>query len=215
MTSVVSNKQLAKVENEYQGQVSQIEQQANGLVISDEAGKGEAANLLGQIATARKNVEETRKSMVKPINDGLKSINSWFKNFSTPLETADKTLRDKILRYNQEQARIAREEQERLRKLQEKEQKRLERQASKKGIAPPPPPPVIPAMNEPAKTTRSDAGTVTSKKTWDFEIVDENKIPRMFLQVNEKAIRAAVKSGVREIAGCRVFQREDLSVRAK
>jgi hypothetical protein len=38
-------------------------------------------------------------------------------------------------------------------------------------------------------------------------------VPVEFLMVNEKAIRAAVKAGVRNIPGVNIFQKEELSVR--
>ncbi len=58
----------------------------------------------------------------------------------------------------------------------------------------------------------STGGSLTAKKRWTFKVVDPVQVPRAYLEVNEKAIRAAVKAGVRQIPGVEVFQVEDLAV---
>lgn len=212
MNEIVPEQEVKELQREQNDVVTSVE----SMEIADQEGMERATGLLSMIARAKKSVEERRKFFTKPLNDQVSKINALFKELASPLEEADKALRQKMLDYKREQDRLARAERERLRKLQEKEQKRLERQAAKKGApAPPPPPPVPYATEQTPITTRSEAGTVTAKKTWDFEIVDESKLPRQWLIPNEKAIRAAVKAGVRDIPGVRVFQREDLSVRAK
>jgi hypothetical protein len=49
---------------------------------------------------------------------------------------------------------------------------------------------------------------------WDFKIIDPAQIPAEFMMVNEKAIRAAVKAGVRNIPGVKIYQREELAVKS-
>lgn len=207
--------ELVVVEQEVQKETTSVIAAANAVVITGDAAVAEATDILSWIARAKKQVEEKRRFFVKPLQDQVASINQLFKGLVAPLEQADKTLRDKILHYRQEQERLRRAEMERLRKLQEKEQKRLERQAAKTG-GPPPPPPVMPvAVEAQAKTVRGDMGTVSARMVWDFEIVDPSKVPNEYRVINEKAIRAAVKAGVRSLPGVRIFQREELSVRAR
>ena len=50
-------------------------------------------------------------------------------------------------------------------------------------------------------------------KTWAFEITDASTVPRAYLIVDEKAIRQAVRDGVRTIPGVRIYQEESLRVR--
>jgi hypothetical protein len=70
-------------------------------------------------------------------------------------------------------------------------------------------------LQQQEKTVETDSAQVTARLVWDFEIVDESKIPREYLMVNEKAIRAAIKAGVRDIPGVRIFQKEELAVKTK
>lgn len=195
---------------------SELEATAKALVIKDEESLRQATDILGWIATLKKQVEERRQFFTKPLNDQVRRINDFFKEMLRPLETADRILREKVLAYRQEQEKKRREEEARLRKMLEKEQKRMEREAAKQGLPAPPPIPAPTASVAPQpKTIEASLGAVSAKLVWDFEIEDETKIPREFLMVNEKAIRAAIKAGVRHIPGVRIFQREELAVRPK
>lgn len=191
-----------------------IEVAAREIEVVDETGLSRASDILGWIAKTKKAMEERRKFLVGPLQDQVKRINDWFKSLAAPLDTADALLRQKVLAYRQEQERKRRKEEERLRKLAEAEQKKLAKQAAKTG-APLPPPIPIPVMPAQPKTTQSTLADVTTKTVWDFEIVDEAKLPRQYLMPNEKAIRAAVKSGIRSIPGIRIFQTEQLAVKAR
>jgi len=202
------------VEKEVQEETNKVVAAANAVVVDSNEGMQEATNILSWIAGAKKQIEAKRVFFTKPLRQQVEAINAMFKDYVAPLEQADKTLRGKILTYRHEQERIRRAEQEHMQKLLEKEQKRLEKQAEKRGM-PPPPPVVAPVVEAQPKTVRSEMGAVSAKKVWDFEIEDADKIPRAFMIPNEKAIRAAVKAGVRSLPGVRIFQREGLSVRAR
>lgn len=58
-------------------------------------------------------------------------------------------------------------------------------------------------------------GTISYKKEWDFEMEDEQKIPREFLMINRDLIQDAIKNGVRKIPGIRIFSYEKTSLRVK
>ena len=191
-----------------------LEAQAIQFEVASDNDMVTATNLLGAIATAKKTLEEQRKFLVAPLNNHVKSINNRFKEYSLPLERADKILRGKVMAYRQEQERKRREEEERLRKLAEKEQAKLAKKAAKKGL-PEPPPIIIPHIEAPVRTVQADFGTASVKKVWTYEIVNENEIPREYLVVNEKKIAAVVKAGIREIPGVRIFETEQLAVRAR
>ena len=64
-------------------------------------------------------------------------------------------------------------------------------------------PPIIP-IRPPART---ESGALAYQvKSWKFEIVDADIIPRQFLTVDEKKIREAVDLGLRDIQGVRVYE---------
>lgn len=51
------------------------------------------------------------------------------------------------------------------------------------------------------------------RKDWDFEVVNSGLVPREFLIVDETMIRNAIKKGIREIAGVKIFQNEKVVLR--
>lgn len=54
--------------------------------------------------------------------------------------------------------------------------------------------------------TRSQAGALTGlRDNWTYRIVDVSKVPAAYLQVNDVVVRAAIKTGTREIAGLEIF----------
>jgi hypothetical protein len=64
------------------------------------------------------------------------------------------------------------------------------------------------------KITRTDTGvSAFAKKPWVFEITNEADIPREYCTPDNKKIRDAIKMGIREITGCRIF--EDTQVNYK
>ncbi len=64
-----------------------------------------------------------------------------------------------------------------------------------------------------SKTVHSNNGSIQIKKEWTSEIINENDVPRHYLIVDEKAIRKAVRGGVRMINGVRIFEREIIGTR--
>jgi len=58
-------------------------------------------------------------------------------------------------------------------------------------------------------------GKISMKKAWDFEIVDEEVIPRSFLMPDEDAIKKAITSGIRHIPGIGIFEHQSTQIRVK
>lgn len=209
-----------------------IVEQAQTLVVTNDAQAVVATEVLGTLKGMSKQVEETRQFFVGGLNEQVKKFNASFKKLSEPLVEADKIVRNKILAYRQEQerkrqveqARIdkeAREEQERLDKIAAEEQAKLNKKAEEEGTAPWDIPQVeaqtvavAPLTIAKAPTTiHSAAGMTSVKKVWKFYIKNESLIPREYLIVNETKIREAVRNGVREIAGVEIKQEESLAIR--
>lgn len=107
-----------------------------------------------------------------------------------------------------EEAKKRAEEEARARKASEAEieaaKKRAEEEAAKNAVVAPTV--AAPVVQEAPKVTRTEAGSASQRKVWTFEIEDPGAVPREYLTVDEKKIRDAVRMGVREIAGVRIFE---------
>lgn len=190
-----------------QRESNQLVLQADTFTIETEAQLNEASELLRKIKTAYKTVEERRTFVVKPLNDQIRNINGWFKSITEPLVQAEDILKRKVLTFRQEQERIRLAEQKRLEEEAAKKQAEINKLAEQKGVE-------APVLNVP-KLAELDktVNTSTIKKVWTFEVTDLNLIPREYLVVDETKIRNAVREGVRNIPGVKIFEKDQLAVR--
>lgn len=206
----------------------------------DDAGEAVLVSLLADGVRAVKQIEEIRKKVLQgtPEQPGpgaiVASLNELFRIVRSPLEAAIEKgsgpLERGILGYRREKsARIEREKQETLRR--QIEAAKAEGEALAKAEAAKTEPERAAALDEAAvasrqqaqaeleapramnRGTRTEAGSVSARKKWTFEIVKEEDIPRRYLMPNEKAIRAAVESGEREIPGVNIFEEDGLTRR--
>ena len=58
-------------------------------------------------------------------------------------------------------------------------------------------------------------GKLTKVKKWVWELENEALIPREYLSLDSKKVDEAVKQGVRNIPGIKVFEKEEISMRIK
>jgi hypothetical protein len=71
--------------------------------------------------------------------------------------------------------------------------------------------PVVPVQ----KVFRSETGSsVHLRKDWVWEVLDISMIPGKYLMVDKVAVNQAVKSGIREILGIRIYETESAIIKA-
>lgn len=58
-------------------------------------------------------------------------------------------------------------------------------------------------------------GKLKKVKKWSWEIEDLNLIPRDYLCLDEKKVSEAVKQGIRNILGIKIFEKEEITMRVK
>jgi len=196
---VTKTKAIANIEKEALGLV----ETAQALVIRADDDAHHASGLLGFIADAKKKLEKQRVFLVQPLNNHVKDINAAFKDWNIPLLEADCLIRRKMLEFHTlEQKRIEAERAE----ARVAEAQRIidgEEEAEEEMMLP----------DLPSKTVRSERGTTSVRKTWVYEVTDEAQVPREYLIIDEGVITLAIRDGVREIPGIRIYQQESLTVR--
>jgi len=90
--------------------------------------------------------------------------------------------------------------------------RKAEEEAAKNAIVAPTV--IDPVVQETANITRTETGSAAfSKKPWIFEIKNESAVPREYLSVDEKKIRDAIRMGIREILGVRIYQETQVNLR--
>lgn len=210
MDEIIAVEQIEKQEQvkEIGITVNTLVEKAKELDICDASTNEYGIGLLSKIAEGKKKAEALRKLFTDPLNQSLKAINGFFKNLTAPLDEADTIIRNKVLMFRKAEEERARKEAEELQRKLEEEAKKQAEMGNKEVI---PPPPVV--AQTPPTTMTAKNGSATVRKVWDFEIEDEGAIPREYLIPDTTKIRQAIKDGVREIAGIRIFQKETIAVK--
>ena len=202
-------------------QKKEIEQSTIALVaratrfeITDPASLQKSSGILSDIATAKKRANDLRFSLTKPLDESKKRIMALFSPFIDQFEKATKIIKDKVRDYYFEQEEKARQaEKERLlaeakREEEIKKAQEEDREPVVEEI------PVIPEVKVPEKTVKGVAGgSMTVKKIWKFEVVDEKLIPNEYRIVSEQLINEAIRNGAREISGVKIYEDKVVSVR--
>jgi len=189
---VLPDTDLKVIENE----TSLLLRQADSYVIKSTQDVDLASEFLRKLKDAENMIEEKRTEFTKPINQSLRSINETFKKLSKPLVEARQIVTSRILEWRRiENDRLAKEE-ERCRKIQE-----AHKEAGHEVKAP-----VV------LERPEAKIGSTQVRKIWTWEVIDYEKIPNMYKELNLTVINQAVRNGVRDIEGLRIYQKETLSI---
>ncbi len=181
-----------------------------------------------------KQIEQLRLSYKADITKYGKQIDAAFKPLSEPIAEARKVAAQKIKGFNdkkreeqrlidEENARIAREAAE-LQALIDEENAKLaaertidEETGEIQGetlIPDEPKPAYIPDAPVIEKAT-TDFGSANEKMVGKYKLVDIKKVPANLILLNEKAVNAMLKAGVREIEGLEIWEEPEVSFRSK
>jgi hypothetical protein len=195
----------------FANQVGAMEHEAKELTVNSRETATTATEMIGQVKNLFNAGDGHRKEIVKRPDSFVRQVNGFWKPLGGRLKALEAILKRKLSDFSY-QEELDRRETERLQReavanLQEK----LNKQAEARGVDPVLVAPVaVPDRREP---TRSDTAVASTVMVWDFEVQDPAAVPRPYLAVDEAAIRAAVRGGIRDIPGVRIFERAEIRVR--
>jgi len=226
--STQKRRDIRKTEQKIAKLEKQLEKREKLGTITEVNNKDEAEIALEVLADAmkiEKEVEAKRKELVAPINDVKNKIQARANELKDILPAEVKRVKGLVIDFQTRQEALERkareEEMERQRKAQEKldaEKAELdnvgdflsdeEKAAKEQELA---------ELEAEASQTNEfkDTKTKGMRSTWKGEVTDESKVPREYLVVDQTLINKAVKDGVRNIPGVRIFEEKNLAVRTK
>jgi len=213
----------------YLPEIERMKAQAMAHAVTDEASQNEAITMAGQAKKLATAIEKKRKEVIEAPSEFVKTVNNFVKVFRDTLDEIERKLKAGIQAHMTKVQMEQREAQERARIEAEKIQRELDaraaalnaqreaeaRKAAEKGepatpmepevIAPVVVAPVVPVQ----KVFRSETGSsVHLRKDWVWDVLDISLIPGKYLVVDKVAVNQAVKSGIREIPGMRIYETE-------
>lgn len=202
--------------------------QINNAKIENEADKDNAVTLLKEITSYKKSIKKQEDELSAEAKRELNEIKALFSEPSAFLAEAEKIVREKINFFLNEQRKKL--ELEALALKQQAEDEALkqaeELEALKSGAGEydsvtrramieaieAKQNQIIDATAKSAEINQSSAGAVV-RKVWTFRVTDLSKVPAEFMQINEQAVRNAIRQGARQIAGLEIFQECQVAIK--
>ena len=196
------------------------------LPISDEDMAGNAAEFVRQMRAWQKTTEELRTLLGAPYRDCTATLNAFFARLRDPVSSAQDMVTEALSEFARAKARreAERRKAEADRRRAEAEQAEREAQLSDRDAAWDRAVDTAERADKATKRAaapvadlsrvRGDQGAVASlREHWDWQVVDESAIPRLYLIPDQVAIRAAIAGGIREIPGLRIYDASKVAVR--
>lgn len=155
-------------------------QMVRTMPLSNQTQIDKAGQFVGMAQSKIKELEEQRKSVVQPLNNVVKEINSWFRPVVESLETVRDILKERIAES------IAAGQ-----KAQDEALRKIEEGGGKADAST-----LLVAHNTPVAPNN-----ITVRKVLVPKVLNFNLLPDRFKEVNMPALKAAVAAGERDIPG--------------
>ena len=195
----------------YEDQIEGWTGKAKDLEIKDDTTNETATEMLAQVAGIIKDLDKHRKAVIAEPDRYVRDVNAFVRRFKVKLDGIVKDLKGKVGTYAYNLELVRREEERLMQEAADKKQKELDAQAKKADVEPVEMPKMVaPVKQDPVRT---DSGTASTRMEWTYEITDFDKIPRQYLIINPPSVKLAIKSGIREVPGLRIFERPVVTVR--
>jgi len=156
--------------------MQELMSRAEHFTVSDQNDASEALTMQDQALTFAKQVEATRKEIVRPHLDFQKAVKQFADDLRGQFDAVRSVMQAKLEAFGQNQG------------------------VEETGI--------------PLKLENDDA-TAYEETTWHHSVESADMIPREYLIVDERAIKAAIKDGVREIPGVNIYSETKTKYRSK
>lgn len=220
---------------DYQAIVQPIEIKArvylnrmNDARIENEADKENAVIMLKEISDYKKAIKKQEDELSSDAKKELAEIKAMFNEPKSFLNDAEEIVRGKINHFlNEQKARMEAEalaikqkaEDEALKQAEELEALKsgageydaVTRKAMIEAIEAKQNK-LIDATAKQAEINQSSENSVV-RKVWAFRLTDLSKVPLQYIQLNETAVRNAIKAGERNIAGLEIFQECQVAIK--
>lgn len=190
----------------YRLKILDAQQYADHLQVQDDGSEKEAIDAAARSKKLLNALETERKRVIEAPDKFVRSVNAFCRTFKEPLDGVASTLRQKIATYQFQKELERRKIQKAMEEEAARLQAKLKAEAAKAGIEAPPLMPV-PAPR-PDSITRTEGGASASIRTqWTGEITDPDQVPREYCSPDQGKITQAVKAGIREIPGIRIYEK--------
>lgn len=203
---------ISEQEPHYLQTQSNLCAQAERAIINTTQDAEKCGDLCKWVKTARTKIEADRRSITDPINQTIREINARYNRLTDPLKEAEIALRGKIKAFLVKQAQA---------QQLSADERALEQcqalHAAGDALGAESALTIATAAPVRAQTTRGDFGSVTSlRDRWTFAVTDIAALAAArpdLVQINPVAMNKAIREGLRECEGVRIFNERTVAVR--
>lgn len=222
------NKDIIKIVQPVEIDARKKIEEINRMPITNRADFEKMSEWLKLVANTEKNIKKLEKEKIAPFKAEIDDVKALFARPIELLATAQQIARDKLNVYLEAERQVAMEnasrEQAERQKQAQKELRKLERKektADKYDVATANAlrdtiaeqrQDIIEKANAPIEINQSGENA-TVRMIWTFEVQDIKQVPTEFLMVNDKAVREAIKNGIHEIAGLKIYQKPTVAIK--
>lgn len=167
---------------------------ADQILINNNNDLRKAVDFLGGVKTALKLVRNKKESITKPMNVALRNARALFAPMEDMLEESEEIVKGRMVSYEEEIARRAQEEKEQIEKeLREKAAaqntiEEVQAEVAKAEVK-------IQELPKVQKNIDGNNASIQYRTVKTVEVVDREKLPRLYWDVNMVRVRAAALSG--------------------
>jgi len=162
----------------------ELEKIAAGLIVKTDEQMVEASRFLAQVKMRINRLKDIKDELVKPMKDAVKHADNWFKMQVEPFLTLESQVKGSLAVYIVAKERAAAKEAKQTGEI-------IERLKAK---------------------VNTEFGQVSSTKRWAWRVMDESKVAREYLTVDNAKVTLAVRNGERTLSGIEIFQETSVRV---
>lgn len=196
----------------YDLEIDRMAVEASALEVRDDQTVGLAVELAAGAKKLAKALEDRRKAVIADPDDFVRSVNRLVKAYRDRLDRIEADCKRAIGGYQARVEMERRKAEEMARKAAAEAQARIDAEAKAHHVEP-----VrieAPIVPQSPTVTRTEAGTGYTKKARAFEIEAPASVPREYCEPSERLIRSAVQSGIREIPGVKIYEKDTVVIRS-
>lgn len=196
---------------QFRAGVNAMQREATELTVDSDPEEAKCSEMIAQTKSLKKEIEVQQDLLIAEPQKFVRSVQQFTLPFRKDLEAIEAQLKRKLGDYGYRKEMERRKAEAAAQKAAAEVQKKIDREAKKAGIEPVQvPAPVVPQEAAPVRT---ESGTTSYVSTWDFELVDIESVPHKYLMIDAPAIRNAIKAGIREIPGIKIFEKMAIRTR--
>ncbi len=190
----------------YEKKVKEMLAKAEKLEIKTDAAESGAITLAGNLGSMHKELENIRTEAVKIPNAYVKEINNAAKKLTEPIKRMQGIIKQKLQQHIAKKTLARRQAQAIIEEKTKQLQEELNAEAEKSGVKAPQAAPIVIPKDENV-TRGTDGSSFYTRAKWTVEVEDEKKVPREYCTPNQQLLDKAAEMGIREIPGCKVYEK--------